>query len=100
LISDEIKNFILGSSAFITATSSSATVSNITFTLNDIQSLDVGTRSTMLNSMIVRNMLTPDLEAAAALVFDPFVATDYMNDDTNTFLKKAAIQTFLGDPVD
>jgi hypothetical protein len=100
LISDEIKNFILGSSAFITATSSSATVSNITFTLNDIQSLDVGTRSTMLNSMIVRNMLTPEIESAAALIFYSFANTDYMNDDTNTFLKKAAIQTFLGDPVD
>lgn len=102
LVAGEVKAFILGASAFINSTGSGASISNVTFNFADMQSVDVTTRSTMLNSMIVRNMITPDIEMVASNPLDPytFVNSDYELNDPNTFLTKAAIQTFLGDPVD
>jgi hypothetical protein len=87
----EIRDFILatqqvGASDFTT----------VTFDIYAVAALDSTQRDTVLDSMIVRNILTPELEDLATqfpFSADPyiFVNTDYMNDDPLTFLKETAI---------
>ncbi len=64
---------------------------NDSISLNDIASLDATQRSTVLESMIVRNKFTPDLESLASA--DPgysFEASDYNADPVSPFLTQVA----------
>jgi hypothetical protein len=91
----EIRDFILatqqvGASDFTT----------VTFDIYAVAALDSTQRDIVLDSMIVRNILTPELENLATqwpFSLDPyvFVNTDYMNDDMLTFLKETAIVAAL-----
>lgn len=90
-----IRNFILATQQI-----SGASFTNVTFNVTAIASLDANQRDIVLDSMIVRNILTPELENMATTFpfsLDPyvFVNTDYMNDDPLTFLKEVAINAAL-----
>ncbi len=88
----EIKTFIKA-----TQTVSSGSISSISFDVNTLTSLTPSEQDTVASSMIVRNILTDDLETAATLKSPPYVLanTDYMNDDENTFLTKAAVLAII-----
>jgi len=90
-----IRNFILATQQI-----SGASFTNVTFNIAAIASLDTTQRDIVLDSMIVRNILTPELVNMATVLpfsLDPyvFVNTDYMNDDPLTFLKEVAINAAL-----
>ena len=80
--------------AFVIAvnTIGAADFTNTNIQLSDFSSLDATQRSTVLNSMIIRNKLTPDLEvlvdADPFYSFDPIA--DYENDPVTPFLTKQA----------
>lgn len=87
--------------AFIKATNILATgdISNIDFDVTIIAGLSASDRDIVLDSMIVRNMLTDELESMM-LADDPFdlywpANTSYMNDDPATFLSEAGINEVL-----
>lgn len=84
----EIESFIQAVNAF----SNTSNVSDINFTFNDILALSPQDRDVILNSMIVRNMITEDAETAASNhpTFD-FLATDYEDNNMTLFLTKAGI---------
>lgn len=89
----EIKAFILAVNQM-----TSGDISNIQFGLSAIQSLSAGGRNTVLNSMIVRNQITPELEALCEInPLDIYVLTaaDYENSSTSNFLLKASIQNIF-----
>ena len=90
-----IRNFILASQQI-----SGASFTNVTFNVTAIAALDANQRDIVLDSMIVRNILTPELVNMATVLpfsLDPyvFINTDYMNDDPLTFLKEVAINAAL-----
>lgn len=90
-IKSAIRNFILASQQI-----SGASFTNVTFNVTAIAALDSTQRDIVLDSMIVRNILTPEIENMATVFpfnLDPyvFINTDYMNDDPLTFLKEVAI---------
>ena len=82
----EIKAFI-----FATQTVASGSFTSVTFDVNGLTSLTAAEQDTVATSMIVRNILTPDLVAGAPLVPYTIHDTDYMDDDPLTFLKKATV---------
>ena len=88
VIKEEIK-------AFINATktvSPGGDIVSVSFDPSTIASKSPSEQDVIATSMIVRNILTPTLENAAD--FDPsysFDSSDYMNNDTNTFLTKTAL---------
>ncbi|MFA5290381.1 MAG: hypothetical protein WC351_05000, partial [Candidatus Izemoplasmatales bacterium] len=75
------------------------TFTDVDFSFAGVAGMDSEDRDTILSSMIVRNKITPDVEAACAFpqTIDPFGPAyvldndDYMNSDPSTFLTKAAI---------
>ncbi|MCF7925548.1 MAG: hypothetical protein K9L26_03345 [Candidatus Izimaplasma sp.] len=85
---DEIKYFIQATQQVATGD-----FTNVNFDAAALGGLTVGQRDIVATSMIVRNMITPDLETLASNPLNPYTiqATDYMNDDTNTFLRKQAV---------
>ncbi len=83
--------------AFIKATNTVTTggsFTSVSFDLTLMSGLSTAQREIVVASMIVRDTLTPSIEtieAAALITPDPsdeygITATDYMNDDTGTFL--------------
>lgn len=83
---DEITNLIVAMN-----TIGATDFQNDSITLAQIGGLNLTQRQTVLQSMIVRNKFTPDLEAAAAL--DPgysFTAGDYNSDPVQPFLTYTA----------
>ena len=89
-ISEEIIDLINAVDAFDAGDLTSAN-----FTFGSISTLDSNKRSTIVQSMTVRNMITPDVENAAALMLITFNNTDYVNDDPLTFLKVTVVEGFL-----
>ncbi|MGD9909276.1 MAG: hypothetical protein AB7U79_01575 [Candidatus Izemoplasmatales bacterium] len=87
--------------AFIKATNVLATgdISNVSIDVNAVASLTPAERDIVLDSMIVRNIMTDQLEAMM-LADDPFdlywpADTSYMNNDNTTFLTEAGINEVL-----
>lgn len=87
-IKQAVKNFILatqqlGGISFV----------NVSFNVSTVTSLDATQRDIVLNSMIVRNILTEELETMMLADPDPYWPdnSDYMLDDPTTFLTKDGI---------
>jgi len=80
----------------VDALSSSDDITNVSFTFTQIQTMDASQRDTVLTSMIVRKMITPDAElAASAHPTFSFDSSDYMLNMMSTFLTKQAILDLL-----
>jgi len=96
LIRDEVINFILASKAFAGEGSDITSVDFSTLSIASLQTMPESQRNTILASMIVRNILTPDIEQAASI--DPgftLQASDYEDNLTSTFLTSAGIIRYL-----
>ena len=85
---EEITYFITG---MTTMGISDFTDSDISF--DTIKNLSPGQQSTVLDSMIIRNKITPDVETACLVASPPYILynTDYMEDNPTTFLRKDPI---------
>ncbi|MDD3478450.1 MAG: hypothetical protein PHP32_06190 [Candidatus Izemoplasmatales bacterium] len=88
----EIKAFIRAAN-----TMGAASIETVDFSLAAITALTPAERDTVLNSMIVRNMITDDIETAIAVInanniplgpFYSFDNSDYENNDPGLFLTK------------
>lgn len=81
----------------VNALGSGDDVTNVSFSFATIAGLNETDRNTMITSMIVRNMITPEIETAAANPLDPYTleASDYENNDTNLFLTILGVQDFI-----
>ncbi|MCF7924087.1 MAG: hypothetical protein K9L64_03140, partial [Candidatus Izimaplasma sp.] len=93
LIKSEVKAFILASKAFA---GSGADLSNITFDFTTIAGKDETTRNIIIASMIVRNIITPEIESADSI--DPFFtlqASDYEDGDVTSFLTADGIRRYI-----
>jgi hypothetical protein len=93
LIKSEVKAFILASKAFA---GNGADLSNIDFDFTTIAGKDEATRNTIIASMIVRNIITPEIESADAS--DPFFtlqASDYEDGLVTTFLTADGIRRYI-----
>ena len=83
----EITAFILA-----TQTIASGSFTSVDFDVNDLTGLTAAEQDTVATSMIVRNMLTPDLVNTVAPAKSYTIeASDYMNNDTGTFLTKSTV---------
>ncbi|MDP2425624.1 MAG: hypothetical protein Q8M70_04655, partial [bacterium] len=91
----EVKAFIKAANTF-----GATDFSTASFDLNAILLLDAGQRGVVLDSMIVRNIVTPDIQTAVStknalnLPLGPFYTipnTDYEDSDPLTFLTKQGI---------
>lgn len=101
---NEIKYFILAAS-----TIPGADFTNVDFSYSAIEGLTPAQQNTVLTSMIVRNMITPDLVAAVNAynnpvfvpgrpdpkLYDPIPDSFYEDNDNTTFLTSAAILTLI-----
>ncbi|PKL01519.1 MAG: hypothetical protein CVV56_00630 [Tenericutes bacterium HGW-Tenericutes-1] len=101
---NEIKYFILAAS-----TIPGADFTNVDFSYNAIEGLTPAEQTTVLTSMIVRNMVTPDLVSAVNAyntpvfvpgrpdpkLYDPIPDSFYEDNDNTTFLTSAAILTLI-----
>mgnify|MGYP000843859413 CR=1 FL=1 len=85
----EIKAFIKATQVITTGGS----FTTVNFDLTAIAALTPAEQSIVADSMIVRNMLTPQLETISANPFDSYalVNTDYEEDDPLTFLRKVTL---------
>ncbi len=86
----EITNFIIASS--ILTESSNDDISNVSIDFNTIITLSTEDQDFVLDSMIVRDIITPTIELDFTYTLSP---SDYENNDTNTFLTKQAIIDYL-----
>jgi hypothetical protein len=81
--------------AFIKATQTITTGSftSVSFDVAAIAALSPAEREIVADSMIVRNILTPNLQVVAINAAPPYILSlsDYENDDPATFLTKAAV---------
>ncbi|QLY39660.1 hypothetical protein HF295_01790 [Hujiaoplasma nucleasis] len=96
LIKDEVKNFILAAKAFSGEGSDIQSVDFTTLDMVTLSNMPEGQRTTILSSMIVRNILTPQVEQADT--FDPtftLTASDYEDGLTNTFLTLAGFNRYI-----
>ena len=91
IIAEEIRNFILAANEL--GESSGSDFSDISISLAGVESLDTSSQSIVLNSMIVLNIITPDLETICSNPFNPYVldSTDYEDNNTANFLLKATV---------
>jgi len=92
----EIKAFILA-----TQTLGATDISNVTFSLALVEALTPAEREVVLDSMIVRNQITPDLVTMCSNPFDSYALTnaDYEDNNLANFLIKTtilAIFTYYG----
>jgi len=87
-IKSAVKNFILATQQI-----AGAEFTNVTFDVSTVTSLTPAQRDIVLDSMIVRNILTDQLEAMMLLDPDPYWPdnSDYMLNDPTTFLTEAGI---------
>ncbi len=85
-VKSEIKAFILATQAIGTGN-----ISDISFSASDFTSMDANQQGIILDSMIIRCKITPELEIAAGIhpTFS-FNALDYEDGSVPTCLKKAA----------
>ena len=95
-VDDVIEDFEIV--AFILATQQIADsdFTDVSFDFNAVLNLTPAERSIVLDSMIVRNAVTPDIETLVSV--DPGYSLepeDYEEDDTNNFLRKQAILDFI-----
>jgi hypothetical protein len=93
LIRDEVIDFILATQIIANPGDD---ITNISFNFTAISSLSINDRNIVLESMIVRNVITPDVESAVAI--DPFYsldASDYMENNTSYFLTKQGIIDYI-----
>lgn len=91
-LEDEIIALIDAVDAF----SASADVSDVSFDFNTIATLTPAEQSTILDSMIVRNIITDDVETAVDL--NPLYtldASDYMENNTSLFLTKQGVTDYI-----
>ena len=87
-IKTAVRNFILA-----TQQVAGADFTNVTFDIGTVTSLSPEQRDIVLDSMIVRNILTDQLEAMMLADPDPYwpADSDYMNNDPLTFLTEDGI---------
>jgi hypothetical protein len=87
-IKSAVKNFILATQQF-----TGADFTSISFNVTSVTSLTPAQRDIVLDSMIVRNILTDELETMMLADPDPYwpANSDYMNSDPLTFLTEAGI---------
>ena len=93
LIRDEVIAFILATQVIANP---GEDITSISFDFNAISSLTPTERNLVLESMIVRNEITPDIETAVSI--DPFYtldASDYMESNTSLFLTKQGILDYI-----
>jgi hypothetical protein len=88
IIDTEIINFILATQQF-----TGATLSDVSFDVAAIQSLTPAQQDIVLDSMIVRNILTEELESNPLYVADP---NNYHQNNTSYFMTEAGIRSVLG----
>jgi len=100
---NEIKYFILAAKEI------GSDFTNVDFSYSAIESLDAGQQTIVLTSMIVRNMITPDLVTAVdayndipaflggpdPVLYDPIPDSFYEDNDNSTFLTSSAILTLI-----
>jgi len=85
VIKQEVKDFIIATTTF-----GGGNFTTVSFDLAGILSLTPSEQDVILNSMTVRNILTPSLETTASFNGYTITNSDYMNDDPSTFLTKAS----------
>jgi len=96
----EIERFIIAAD-IVTAQTGSGDFTNVDFDLEAINNLSESEQETVIESMIVRNVLTDQIETfienEVPLVEpeDYFDETDYEEDDRDTFLREQPILDFL-----
>jgi len=91
-----VKSEIIALIDAVDAFSTSADVSDVTFDFNTIAGLTTTEQNTILESMIVRNIITDDVETAVGI--DPFYsldASDYMSNNTSLFLTKQGVLDYI-----
>lgn len=88
IIDSEIINFILATQQF-----SGATLSNVSFDVATIQALTPAQQDIVLDSMIVRNILTEEIETNPLYVADP---NNYHQNNASYFMTEAGIRAVLG----
>lgn len=93
----EIEDFIIAADTFITSAGGTGDFTNVDFTITGISSLDETDQDIILSSMIVRNILTDEIENQPGIAFED---EDYEQDDPTTFLRKATIINFIENPGD
>ncbi|MDD3842010.1 MAG: hypothetical protein WC296_02450 [Candidatus Izemoplasmatales bacterium] len=91
IIAAEIRNFILAANELGESTGSD--FANVSISLAGVQALDSTSQGIVLDSMIVLNILTDDLETICSNPFNPFVLenSDYAGNDPLNFLTKATV---------
>ncbi|MDT8336262.1 MAG: hypothetical protein RQ856_00390 [Candidatus Izemoplasmatales bacterium] len=87
-IKSAVKNFILATQQF-----TGADFTNVSFNVTTVTALTPAQRDIVLDSMIVRNILTDELETMMLADPDPYwpANSDYMNSDPLTFLTEVGI---------
>jgi hypothetical protein len=91
-----VKSEIIALIDAVDAFSTSADVSDVTFDFNTIAGLTTTEQNTILESMIVRNIITDDVESAVGI--DPFYSldsSDYMSNNTSLFLTKQGVLDYI-----
>lgn len=94
---DEIIAFIRAADTLATAQSSGDDFTQISFSFAGLLALDQAQQSVILDSMIVRNKITPETEifcAATPPIYN-LIATDYELDDISTFLRKTTFEDII-----
>jgi uncharacterized ubiquitin-like protein YukD len=89
IIKAEIKAFIKAANT----ASNTSDITNISFDVAAIQGMTPEQRDIVLDSMIVRNILTAEIEATPFYVANP---SNYEQNNTSYFLTKQGIKTILG----
>lgn len=92
----ETKKFIEAVNTFLSSTSQSGDFTTISFDFNTIRNIDEVERNIILDSMIVRNVITDQVEA----IVPPFYTIDpsyYENSDPTTFFTKDGINNVIAD---
>jgi len=85
IVQEEIKDFINATTTF-----GGGNFTTVSFDLAGILSLTPSEQDIILNSMIVRNILTPSLETTATFNGYTITNSDYENNDPSTFLTKTS----------
>ncbi|MDD4184833.1 MAG: hypothetical protein PHI01_05420, partial [Candidatus Izemoplasmatales bacterium] len=69
----------------------------VTFSFASLLTLSQADQSKILDSMIVRNKITPETELFCQVTPPVYtlVPTDYHGDDTNTFLRKTTFEDII-----
>ncbi|MCF7924088.1 MAG: CvpA family protein [Candidatus Izimaplasma sp.] len=92
IIETELINLIEAVDAF----STSADIADVTFDFNTITTLSPNDQNIILDSMVVRNIITPDIETAVGI--DPMYtldSSDYVEGNISLFLTKQGVIDYI-----